>query len=134
MSICWCDWCTLSAKECLDESHTKGMIWTIDLMKKSLNGQIGNEKITSYEKKYVKTLLFDFVPIENYILTLLHARIGVGNKIVYSYFEWINKRIESICEQGQFMTNLLINIKIERNSHQQIYDAWIKIIVLDWLN
>ena len=32
------------------------------------------------------------------------------------------------------MTNLLINIKIELNSHQQVYDDWIKIIVLDWLN
>ena len=54
MSVCWCDWCTLSTKECLDESHTKGMLWTIDLMKKSLNDQIVNEKITSYEKNMLK--------------------------------------------------------------------------------
>ena len=43
--------------------------------------------MTSYEKKgSVKKLLFDSVPIENYIFSLLNAEIGVGNKIVYTYF------------------------------------------------
>ena len=31
-------------------------------------------------KGSVKTLLFNSVPIENYIFSLLHAEIGVGNK------------------------------------------------------
>ena len=42
--------------------------------------------MTSYEKKSsVKHLLFDSVPIDNYIFSLLHAEISVGNKIVYIY-------------------------------------------------
>ena len=32
------------------------------------------------KKCSVKTLLFDSVPIENYIFSLLHAEIDVGNK------------------------------------------------------
>ena len=37
----------------------------------------------SNEKKYInQPLLFDAVPIENYKFSLLHAEIGVGNKIV----------------------------------------------------
>ena len=40
---------------------------------------------TIYKKKEcIKTLLFDYIPIENYIMFLLHTEIGVGNKIVYS--------------------------------------------------
>ena len=34
--------------------------------KKSLNGQIFNEKMTSYEKNCVKALLFDSISIDNY--------------------------------------------------------------------
>ena len=31
---CWCQWCSLLSKEWSDEYHSKGMLWTIDLMKK----------------------------------------------------------------------------------------------------
>ena len=48
--------------------------------KKSLNGQIFNEKMTSYEKNCVKALLFDSISIDNYHISLLHAEITVGNK------------------------------------------------------
>ena len=73
------------------------MLWIIDLFKKSLNDKDNNENMTSYQGKgSVKTILFDSVPIENYIFSLLHAEIGVGNKIVYTYFDWINERIEPI--------------------------------------
>ena len=40
------------------------MLWTIDLLKKSLNDKDNNEIMTFYEKKgSVKKLLFDSVPI-----------------------------------------------------------------------
>ena len=50
------------------------------------------------KKCSVKTLLFDSVPIENYIFSLLHAEICVGNKNIYTYFDWNNKRIEPITD------------------------------------
>ena len=53
MSSYWCHWCDLSAKEWSDKSHTKGMLWTDDLLKKSLNDKIINKDMTSYEKKIV---------------------------------------------------------------------------------
>ena len=46
----------------------------------------------------VKTLLFDSVPIKNYIFSLLHAEIGAGNKIIYTYLDWINERVEYITD------------------------------------
>ena len=83
MSGCWYHWCNLSAKEWSDKPCTKGMLWTIDLFKKSLNDKDNNMNMTFYEKKgSVKTLLFDSVPIENYIFSLHHAEIGVGNKTI----------------------------------------------------
>ena len=53
----------------------------------------------------VKTLLFDSVPIENYIF-------GVGNRIVYTNFDWINKRIEPITDDELQLRNCLIDLKL----------------------
>ena len=58
--------------------------------------------------------LFNSIPSENYIFSLLHAESGVGNKIVYSYFERINEEIEPICEKELNMTNCLINLKLTK--------------------
>ena len=101
MSGCWCYWCNLSAKEWSDKSHIKGMLWTINLLKKLLNDKDkdNNKNMTSYEKKgSVKTLLFDSIPIEYYIFSFFHVEIGVENKIVYTNFDYINKRIKPITD------------------------------------
>ena len=70
--------------------------------------------MTSYEKKGgVKKLLFDSVPIENYIFSLLHTEIGVGNKVDYTYFDLINKRIEPKTDDELELTNGVIHFKID---------------------
>ena len=64
-------------------------------MKKFLHDQVVNNNMTVNEKKGInKPLLFDAVPIENYVFSLLHVEIGVGNKIVKNYFLWITERME----------------------------------------
>ena len=61
--------------------------------------------MTPYEKKgCVKTLLFDSVPIEIFF-SFFHVKIGVGNKIVYSYFEQSNGRTEPISDEEVNITN-----------------------------
>ena len=83
--------------------------------------------MTSYEKKgSVKKLLFDSVPIDNYVFSLLHAEIGVGNKIVYTYFDWINERIEPITDEELNLTNDFIDLKVDLKNHVKDYEEWIK--------
>ena len=65
------------------------------------------------KKDSVKKLLFDSVTIENYIYSLLHTEIGVGNKVVYTYFDLINKRIEPKTDDELELTNGLIHLKID---------------------
>ena len=56
-------------------------------MKKCLHDQVVNINMSVNEKKGInQPLLFDTVPIENYIFSLLHAEIDVGNKIIENYF------------------------------------------------
>ena len=70
--------------------------------------------MTANEKKGInQPLLFDAAPIETYIFSLLHAEIGVGNKIVENYFLWITERMGKISEEEVILTNCFINFKIE---------------------
>ena len=66
-------------------------------MKNSLHDRVVNIKMTSNKNKGInQPLLLYSVPIENYIFSLLHAEIGVGNKIVENYFLWITKRMDKL--------------------------------------
>ena len=56
-------------------------------MKDNLKEQQINLDMTQNEKKgCVLPMLFDSIPIENYIFSLLHAEIGIGNKIIESFY------------------------------------------------
>ena len=64
-------------------------------MEKCLHDRVVNSNMIANEKKGInQPLLCDAVPIENYICSLLHTEIGVGNKIVEIYFLWITERME----------------------------------------
>ena len=58
-------------------------------------------------------MLFDSISIENYIFSLLHAEIGIGNKIIESFYRWISKYIEPLSNEELEMTNNLIDLQIE---------------------
>ena len=69
-------------------------------MKKCLHDQDINNNMTANEKKSInQPLLFDAEPIKNYVFSLLHAKIGVGNKIVENYVLWITERIEKMSKE-----------------------------------
>ena len=102
------------------------MSWTIELMKKSLDEQLVKTNMTRNEKKGInRPLLFDAVPIDKYIFSLLHAEIGVGNKIIENHFLWITERMEKMSEEEVILTNCLINFKIELKNINICYDEWI---------
>ena len=52
-------------------------------MKKCLHAQVDNNNMTANEKKGInQPLLFDAVPIENYIFLLLYARYVSGPIVI----------------------------------------------------
>ena len=65
-----------------------------------------------YEKKgFVLPMLFDTISTENCIFSLLHAEIGIGNKIISSFYKWITTYIEPLSVEEREMTNTLIDLK-----------------------
>ena len=65
-------------------------------------------------------MLFDSIPIENYIFSLLHAEIGIGNKIIESFYRWISKYIEPLSKEEIEMNNNLIDLQIELIQNKQL--------------
>ena len=49
-------------------------------------------------KGCVLPMLFDSIPIENYIFPLLYAKIGIGNKTINSFNDWITKHVEPLSD------------------------------------
>ena len=64
-------------------------------------------------------MLFDTIPIENYILLLLHLEIGIRNKIVSSFYTWRTTYIELLSVEEIEMTNTLIDFQIELIDNQK---------------
>ena len=69
-------------------------------------------------------MLFDSILIESYILSLLHMEIGVGNKIIDSFYEWITKYVEPLLEEEMKISNMLIDLQVEQVPNKQTFEKW----------
>ena len=51
---------------------------------------------------------------------MLHAEIGIGNKIIDSFYRWITKYIEPLSNEEIEMTNNLIDLQIEQIQNKKL--------------
>ena len=94
-------------------SRKKGDKWTIQLIKDNLKKQLIHLGMISYETKgRVLPMLFDEISIENFIFSLVYAKIGIYNKTISSFNTWITTYIEQISVEEIEMTNTLIDLQI----------------------
>ena len=97
-----------------------GNAWTLDKMRnlreRIFNGEL--EKNSRNQKGCVMIELFDNVEIVNYIFSVLHAEIGIGNYLLNAFFDWIDYRVEEISMEErekriQYATNLKDKYKLD---------------------
>ena len=91
----WCTWCGLSAKEWSPEDHDKGELWTLEAMaevRESIRLGITNDT-SAGRQGCVDEPLRTCVPIASYILPILHTEIGIGNRLLKSFLDWVDLRI-----------------------------------------
>ena len=77
----------------------KGDTWSIQSIKYNLEKQRINLDMITSEKRCILPMLFDSMPIENNIFSLLHAEIGISNYIIDSFYSWITKYIEPLSNE-----------------------------------
>ena len=84
MSSEWCIFCMLRKLQWQANDHEKGEPRTIER-----NNELADANLEGTDRMGVKSKPYwDFIPIENYAIPLLHIAIGVFNDII-SYFERI---------------------------------------------
>jgi hypothetical protein len=67
MSSKWCNWCNVSAKDWSLHGKRHGELWTLEI------------------KGVANRPLIDAILVSNYILSILHIIIGMGNSLVDAF-------------------------------------------------
>jgi hypothetical protein len=119
----WCTWCNLSQKEWRQHDHNRGQPWTLSNMRHLRDNILSNEiKDTSNNRKGINnSMLLNCIEPTNYIYPILHSEIGIGNKILCSFFEWVEYRVESISYEEKELRNSSVVHYIELEELQQRY-------------
>ena len=113
----------LSSAEWEDCDHEKGDMWSIQSIKTNLEKQrIKLDMIPSEKKECVLLMLFNSIPIENCIFSLLHPKIDICNKIFDSFFSWIIKYIEPLSNDEIEMSNNLIDLQVEQIQNKKLLE------------
>jgi hypothetical protein len=122
----WCNWCMLSPKEWSVFGHDKGELWTIDKIY-DIRQQVEDGTLTEIPqniKGCTEKPLIDSVPIENFILSILHIIIGVGNAFVDAFLEWIEERVEQLHPDEIGARNRCLYAQIQFENAQEAHDKW----------
>jgi hypothetical protein len=129
MSTAWCTWCKLSKAEWSAKNHKLGDPWTIEELNRVCDdvecGRLNKNKPNDI-KGVTLWPLFDAIPIRNYILSMLHIIIGVGNSLVDFMFEWIESRVEQLTNEEVAARNSLLYAMIKQEKAKEIYETWIE--------
>jgi hypothetical protein len=99
MSGTWCPYCDLQHTSWQLLGHSAGKKWTIE----ALEAHLHKLQAGTLDKKKPKevmgvtaTMIFDAVPLENWIVPVLHLSIGVGNGLLKQFLDWLDIRIERL--------------------------------------
>jgi len=131
MSGHWCPWCMLSPTDWSLENHQPGEKWTINkmiMLREQLEEAERNNSSSSpgTVKGCTDTPLFDSVPLDDYVVPVLHILIGVGNRLLNSVFEWIKERIEKRSDQHKEISNLIHAARLNLETATENFNSWIQ--------
>jgi hypothetical protein len=70
--------------------------------------------------------LFNAIPINNYVLSVLHIIIGIGNSLVDFMFECIESHVEQLTNDEVAARNSVLYAMIKHEDAKGIYETWIE--------
>jgi len=128
MAGSWCTWCTLSKAQWSAADHPIGEPWTIEkILDIRRNVEENNLcEVPENIKGCTAKPLFDAVPVCNYILSILHIIIGIGNSLVDGLFEWVEERIEKLTDPEIQARNSVLFAEVQYERLKEDYDHWLE--------
>ncbi len=103
MPTSWCTWCKLSKSQWSPQGHQKGDLWTLEEI-----NNIRDHIEVSRAEETPATIMGCRARLYNYILSILHIIIGVGNKFVDQILELVEERVEQLtAEEREYRYTLV---------------------------
>jgi hypothetical protein len=129
MATQWCTWCKLSKVQWSNPNHAVGEPWTIDKIHEVRLNVAENNLVQTAEniRGCTAAPLFDAVPVENFIVPVLHILIGIGNALIDSFLDWIEERVEVVTQPEIVMRNAVIFAEVHYNRLQNEYNRWLEV-------
>jgi hypothetical protein len=128
MSTQWCTWCKLSRVKWSNPNHVRGEPWSIEGIQ-NVHFSVAENNLHEMPENIrgcTAVPLFDAVPIENFIVPMLHLLIGVGNALLESFLDWIEERVETITPPEIVMRNEVIFAEVHYNRLHNEYHRWLE--------
>jgi hypothetical protein len=125
----WCTWCGLSPREWSPTEHDKGQLWTLEAMAEVRTSiRVGITADTSANRQgCVDVPLRTCVPINSYILPILHTEIGIGNRLLKSFLDWVDLRIENVPDNEIEARYGVYESQVEVRIQNEIWDDWVNL-------
>jgi hypothetical protein len=82
------------------------------------------EDTPTFRRGITQDPLFDSVDLTNYILSLLHIEIGVGNQLLKMLLDWIDMRLENIGEEELDIRDEYYEALMEYEIHDDRWMEW----------
>ncbi len=125
----WCTWCGWSPKEWSPTDHDKGQLWTLEAMAEvRASIALGVTVDTSANRQgCVDEPLRTCVPINSYIIPILHTEIGIGNRLLKSFLDWVDLRIENVPDDKIEARYGVYEVRSEVRLHNEIWDDWVNL-------
>lgn len=117
----------LSKQACSVEGHAPGDRWSIDKIQQIRHNVevCGMKEDPCNIMGCVQHPLIDAVPVENFIVSVLHVIIGIGNTLIDGFYEWIEWRVEKLTQGEVMHRNTVVYAELHLEQQQQCYERWL---------
>ncbi len=65
------------------------------------------------------------MPIHCYILPILHTEIGIGNRLLKSFLDWVDLRVENVPDNEMEARYGMYESQMEVGIQTEMWDAWV---------
>jgi hypothetical protein len=120
----WCTWCGLSPKEWSPTDHDKGRLWTLEAMAEVWTSIALGVTVDTLANRQgcVDEPLRTSVPINSYIIPILHTEIGIGNCLLKLFLDRVDLRIENVPDDKIEARYGVYEVRLEVRLHNKIWD------------
>jgi hypothetical protein len=118
----WCIYCKHGPPQWSVPNHDKGECWTMeDLEEMADSNKKGTKRMGVKRRTY-----FPWIPVENYILPVLHLKIGLGNNVIDYFGFLVEWRLTKLSQQEKAWKDRVDDLNIKIPERRQIANDWQK--------